>query len=68
MAYIFSEKKIQLYQQIIMFYKDGFIVMYINIKLKIAKIIKESAKQTQNKTKKFAITNFKYLTCWLAHF
>jgi len=64
----FPEEEAQLYQWIMMFREDGLAVTYVNIKLKMAEIMKESAKQTQDETKKLAITNFKCSAHWLARF
>ncbi|CAG8843694.1 36813_t:CDS:2, partial [Gigaspora margarita] len=49
----------QLYEWVISVYQDGLAVTYLNLRVKMVEILSESAKQTQDITKKAVISNFK---------
>ncbi|CAG8802883.1 14652_t:CDS:2, partial [Dentiscutata erythropus] len=48
--------------------RNGLVVTYPSIKLKMAEILDKSIKQTDDVSKKLAINKFKLSTHWLGHF
>ncbi|CAG8800428.1 21945_t:CDS:1 [Gigaspora margarita] len=58
----FPEEKAKLYEWIMEVRQNSLAVTYTSIKLKIAKILDESVKQTNDVSKKLAINKFKLST------
>ncbi|CAG8739710.1 12242_t:CDS:1 [Cetraspora pellucida] len=56
----FPEEEAQLYKWMKEVRQNGLAVTYSNLRIKMAKIMSKSSKQTKDETKKFAISNFKF--------